>query len=554
MRRKTLLLIVAGWLTAPSYAFEFQPLPLPESLEEAADVRASPSFRHAGKRHPLQYHTLIRSGERRKDQIFGLLHDVKGNLLHAYDDGPRVSNKNDFSSLLSVDDTLFMLTHFEEIPGSIYLSELSQNAANGLLSLTRTRPLDLSGVHGGWNHCAGSTTPWQTHLGSEEYEPDAAARNAKTGAIDPYFQAMAAYVNDDPAALNPYDYGWQLEIAVEDFHSARINKRYAMGRLSHEVGLVMPDRRTAYMTDDAHNTALFRFVADRAGDLSSGRLFAARWNQTSNKQGGSATLHWIDLGHAEEAEIAAAIAKKVRFEDLFHRTPLSAGAQCESGYTAINTRFGPECLKLKPGQATLASRLESRRYAALRGATTEFRKMEGLAFDPAGRRLFLAISIIDRGMRERQKHGEGDAGFDHGGPDHIRLPVNPCGVVYELPLDQDYVALEMRALLSGKAVNDDPDNVCDVAGIANPDNLTFLTGQGTLIIAEDTSFHLHDMLWAYRVDKGRLTRLLTAPFGAEVTGSYYYPDIGGWGYLMCTLQHPAESPALTGYLGPFPAP
>jgi secreted PhoX family phosphatase len=529
-------------------------LPLPESLEEAADVRASPSFQYAGKRHPLQYHTLMRSGERRADQIFGLLHDAKGNLLHAHDGGPRISNKNDFSSLLSVDGKLFMLTHFEEIPGSIYLSELLQDPANGLLSVTRTRPLDLSGVHGGWNHCAGSTTPWQTHLGSEEYEPDAAARDPKTGSIDPYFQAMAAYSNGDLASLNPYDYGWQLEIAVEDYLTARVNKRYAMGRLSHEVGLVMPDRRTVYITDDAHNTALFRFVADRAGDLSSGSLFAARWNQTSDKQGGSATLDWIDLGHAGEAEIAAAIEKKVRFEDLFHRVPLSASAQCEKGYSAINTRFGPECLKLKPGQATLASRLESRRFAALRGATTEFRKMEGLAFDPASRRLFVAISMIDLGMRERHNHGKGDTDFDRGGPDHIRLQVNPCGAVYELPLDQDYVAGEMRALLRGKTVDDDPDNACDAEGIANPDNLTFLTGLGTLIIAEDTSFHLHDMLWAYQTDKGRLTRLLTAPLWAEVTGNYYYPNVGGWGYLMCTLQHPAEGPALTGYLGPLPVP
>ena len=62
------------------------------------------------------------------------------------------------------------------------------------------------------------------------------------------------------------------------------------------------------------------------------------------------------------------------------------------------------------------------------------------------------------------------------------------------------------------------------------------------------------MLWAYRPDKDRLTRLLTAPLGAEVTGSYYVQDIDGWEYLMCTIQHPAEGPAMTGYLGPFPRP
>ncbi len=541
-------------LAAPAQAFNFESLPTPDSLEEASIVRAAPGYRHEGKPYPLRYHTLMRSGERRGDQIFGLLQNRDGNLIHTSDGEARISRKNDFSSLLQVEETLFMLTQFEEIPAAIYLSELAQEPSSGLLRVTRTRSLDLTGVEGGWNHCAGSTTPWQTHLGSEEYEPDAAARDPETGAIDRYFQAMAAYMDGDPATLNPYAYGWQLEISVEDFTRARISKRYAMGRLSHEVGLVMPDRRTVYLTDDASNTALFRFVAERAGDLTSGTLYAARWRQISDKQGGAAELDWIDLGRAEEREIADAIGKKIRFEALFETAPPAADGRCPKDYNAINTRFGAECLRLKPGREVLASRLESRRYAALRGATTEFNKMEGLTLDAANQRLFVAITAIAKGMENRQNKGTDEPTFDLGGPNHIRLDYNPCGAVYELPLDEAYVARGMRALLRGKPVDDDPDNRCDPEGIANPDNLTFLSGSGTLVIAEDSQRgHLHNMLWAYAIKEEHLTRLLTAPLGAEVTGSYYYPNIGGWGYLMTTLQHPSEGPALTGYLGPFPA-
>lgn len=43
-----------------------------------------------------------------------------------------------------------------------------------------------------------------------------------------------------------------------------------MGRKSNEMGLVMPDNRTVYMADDGTNTAQYKFVADKAGDLSSG--------------------------------------------------------------------------------------------------------------------------------------------------------------------------------------------------------------------------------------------------------------------------------------------
>jgi secreted PhoX family phosphatase len=541
-------------LCSPLFALEFEPVGLPDSLEEMESIRGSQAYLISDERYPINYQALIRSGERRQDQIFGLLHDREGNLIHQADGSGHISNSNDFSSLLQVDGKLFMLTHFEEIPGGIYLSKLDQDRNTGELKVSHTRPLDLSAVNGGWNHCAGSTTPWQTHLGTEEYEPNAAALNER-GGIDHYYQGMTKYSGGDLKSLYPYDYGWQIEISVENFQQAEVRKRYAMGRLSHEVGLVMPDRRTVYITDDAHNTALFRFVADRPGDLSSGTLFAAHWQQTGERQGGAADIGWISLGHASEAEIRTAMDKKTRFDDLFEQAKPTETGHCPKAFNSINTRFGFECVKLISGKEKIASRLESRRYAALMGATTEFRKMEGLAFDPVKRELYIAITSISRGMEDRQKGGEPNPSYDQGGPNHIRLPFTPCGAIYALKLDQNHVATEMRGILTGEAAQGDPENFCQTSGIANPDNLTFLTDLNTLIIAEDSSQgHINNMLWAFNLAESKLTRLLTAPLGAEVTGSYYYPDVNGWGYLMTTIQHPAEGPATTGYLGPFKLP
>ncbi|MEJ2395823.1 MAG: hypothetical protein P8Z77_13890 [Candidatus Thiodiazotropha sp.] len=165
MKTELLLPLLAGALSLPVQAFTFDPLPLPDSMEQADVVRSSPRYRHADKPVALDYQVLMRSGDRRADQIFGLLHDRNGNLIHAPDGGPRISRKNDFSSLLKVDKGLFMLTQFEEIPGSIYLSELTQDRSTGKLNVTRTRPLDLADVNGGWNHCAGrsiaTTRPWR---------------------------------------------------------------------------------------------------------------------------------------------------------------------------------------------------------------------------------------------------------------------------------------------------------------------------------------------------------------------------------------------------------
>ena len=539
---------------APAHAFSFDPAPLPSAESQADPVLASPAYEDGAGRHDLGYHVLMRSGEHRADQIFGLLTNRQGNLVHRPDGGATVSQKNDYSSLLQVKGGLFMVTQFEQLPGALYLSQLTQDPADGRLTVERTRPLDLASIRGGWNFCAGSTTPWQTHLGAEEYEPDAAARDPGSGAIDKYFRAMAAYTDGDPASLDPYDYGWMVEVSVRDYADVSLARRYALGRFSHEVGLVMPDRRSVYLTDDDTNTALYRFVADRPEALASGTLYAARWHQTEASKGGVARLDWISLGHADEGTIAAALKRKIRFDDLFERKPPRQDGVCPADFGSVNTRFGHECLRLKPGMETLASRLETRRFAALRGATTEFRKMEGLTFDPTSRRLFVAVTAIERGMEDRQDKGAADNRYDAGGPNHIRLPYNPCGAVYALPLDDNYTAIGMQALITGQPVEDDPENSCATRGIANPDNLTFLTGRHTLVIAEDSAHgHLHNLLWAYDLKRGALTRLLSAPLGAEVTGSYDYPDINGWGYLMCSIQHPDAGPALTGYLGPIRA-
>jgi secreted PhoX family phosphatase len=54
-----------------------------------------------------------------------------------------------------------------------------------------------------------------------------------------------------------------------------------MGRISHELVQVMPDNRTVLMGDDATNSGLFVFVADKEKDLSAGTLYVASWAPAS---------------------------------------------------------------------------------------------------------------------------------------------------------------------------------------------------------------------------------------------------------------------------------
>jgi hypothetical protein len=209
------------------------------------------------------------------------------------------------------------------------------------------------------------------------------------------------------------------------------------------------------------------------------------------------------------------------------------------------------------------------------GATTEWRKMEGITFDPHGEKLYLAMSEVENGMESF----EDKPAYNIEAADHIDVEPNDCGAVYAMDVGKDssigsqYVAKNMYGEVEGTYLGsaNDP-NRCDIDGIANPDNLTFITGYNTLIIGEDTgSGHQNDVIWGYDLETKLLTRILSTPYGSETTSPYWYPNINGFGYLMAVTQHPygesdAEGPTsakyqvgsmadrgYTGYVGPFPA-
>jgi hypothetical protein len=79
----------------------------------------------------------------------------------------------DFSSLHVRNQTVYGLHQFESpSPAAFYSVEYTQNASTGALSPKKFTPVDFSAWGGLWVPCAGSMTPWGTHAGGEEYEPD----------------------------------------------------------------------------------------------------------------------------------------------------------------------------------------------------------------------------------------------------------------------------------------------------------------------------------------------------------------------------------------------
>lgn len=191
--------------------------------------------------------------------------------------------------------------------------------------------------------------------------------------------------------------------------------------------------------------------------------------------------------------------------------------------------------------------------------------MEGITHEPETNTMYLAMS---RNINE-MSDGLGD----------ISIPYNYCGTVYALDLNKNYKAKNMYGVVSGiprlikrGAAADSPypadgpyaANECDLQGISESDNITFISGYKTLIIGEDTGRHQNDVIWAYHVEKDELTRIQTTPYGSEITSPYFYSNINGFAYLMSVIQHPfgesdqdalnipEEARGYTGYIGPFP--
>ncbi|WP_019604139.1 PhoX family protein [Teredinibacter turnerae] len=540
---------------------------------EKNTIRTSTKVSVGGEMQNIDYTTLLYTGDEDNGEVYGRVKDYQDNVIKNEDESDYMCNGTegglgsglDHFSILQKNDKLYMVSQFECSVGAMYINELEQDA-NGELSAKEgtLQFVSQAAEFGGFTHCAGMTTPWESHLGSEEYEPDARNPGGK------YYDEVSNYFwAGDASKNNPYYYGWTPEVQVNDAGEAVYMKHYSMGRFAHELAYVMPDEKTVYLSDDGTNVGLFMFVADEAKDLSAGTLYAAKWSQVSAEGLGDAVISWIDMGHASNDQVRAVVAAQPAFSDVFDVEDQVDGACATAGFTPVTTANGSECLKLKDidgsgavdaTDGALAARLETRRYAAMMGATTEFRKEEGITFNARDNKLYVAMSDISSGMVD----DEGD----------IQVETNRCGGVYSMSVALDetigsaYVAYNMKGLVAGQSADYTgtalEGNSCDVDGIASPDNVAFLEGTDILVIGEDTSSHPNDMVWAYDITKKSLARIATTPYGSETTSPYWYKDINGFGYLTLTTQHPfgevdknyqrpetVDIRSTAGYVGPF---
>lgn len=450
------------------------------------------------------------------------------------------------------------------LPSPIAVLTLNQDAATGKLTLKSYHNVNTfaNDAHGLWIPCGGSLSPWGTHLSSEEYHPDAFDQgdNQKLSVLKAFSQNAFGNAN-----ANPYWYGHLPEVTVKADGTADFRKYYNLGRYSRELVQVFPDQRTVLGGDDSNNGGLFMFVADKAGDLSSGTLYVAKYVTALNETS-AGKIQWIRLGHATSDEIKALAndaalttvttnAAGFKENGIFASTTTNPN---DASFTEIKLSGKSAWVKLKPGQEKAAAFLETHRYAALKGGSLVFNKLEGTTVNAKDKIAYSAVS-------------GSTSTFVAGSTHNKELPLNaPAGSVpvaslagfakstagYVLQhklgggqkddtgaaIDSEWVPTQTSLLLAGEplAAPDSLGNTDAPGKISQPDNLKFSEKLRTLFIGEDSGQHVNNFMWGYNVDSGKLERVLSCPAGAESTGLHGVEDLNGWTYILSSFQHAGE--------------
>ena len=455
---------------------------LPENIPELPSTSSQSEIWHGIRTSVGAYQALLQSGDSLSSG------EVAGGI-YAADDGELLftSEKPDFNAFVAtnLEETEgYLYSTWESRPAGVSQLHIEWNSMSGEWDILGGKMLDLSGINGGWVLCFGSMSPWGTPLLSEElYFENTIDWNNQNYEYHEGQVELADYLGYYP---NPYDYGWIIEVEDADSENPQFEKLYSMGRFSHENAQVMPDRKTVYLSDDEYGTVLFKFVADTAGNLDSGALYAAKVNQDSGSDPATTgfDVTWVELGSSNSAEITNWIDEY----DGIDASDFVSGQNSYISDQEIN-EWAEHRLNNdldSDGNIGFAADdrvafLESRKAAAALGATAEWNKMEGVVFNENyPDYLYLAMSDISYDMSDFS----GD----------IRLSENRCGMIYRLEVNEQWDVTRIEPVEAGGSYSS---GQCDINRIAGPDNLAVLD-DGSLLIAEDTGKHDNNMLWHWQ--------------------------------------------------------
>ncbi|WP_334014902.1 alkaline phosphatase PhoX [Alteromonas sp. S167] len=449
--------------------------------------------------------------------------DLPEGLGHIYTlDGAELVLENDmpdFNGFISTaDNEGYLFSNWEELPGGMSRMKVEKDQF-GMWEVTEAMMLDFSPVWGTAANCFGSMSPWNTPLTSEEWvvnssvdtttspswnDPEAVSTNARLGRM---WQMTA------PDAPNPYNYGYIAEVTEPLADEPVIVKHFTMGRYEHENSTVMPDGKTVYLSQDDTGGVLFKFVADTAEDLSAGTLYGAKLTQDAGQNDPATTgftVEWVELASGDNMTIRAWIDEYngIGTDDYVEgqssyitMADVQAWADGDANYPSVEDG-GSSVTAGQPMDDRVVF-LESRAAARLKGATAEWRKLEGISINQKRAQeavegvdtiegevvqnayLYIGIADIDNTMTD----GEGDM--------QLSTRVKDCGGVYRARLEAGYNISRIEPVVMGGTYRSSLTGAerCDVNQLSQPDNVIVMN-DGRILIGED-GFQENNTLWMY---------------------------------------------------------
>ena len=425
------------------------------------------------------------------------------------------NNAPDFNGFVSTGEGEgYLFTNWESYPGGMSRMKIEKDGF-GSWSVTEAMSIDFDAVQGTAANCFGSVSPWGTPLTSEEW----IVRSSLGGTQDADWNDPADTSTDNMEALtapdfpNPYRYGYIAEVTVPTSDAPVVVKHFAIGRYEHENSTVMPDSKTLYSSQDDTGGVLFKFIADTAEDLSAGTLYGAKLVQDAGSSEPATTgfdVTWVELATSDNATIESWIAEYdgIGTDDFVEGltsymsvADVAAWANGDATYPTVENGGSP----VTAGQPMddRSAFLESREAARAKGATAEWRKLEGISInhDRALEAVTGADMIADEIVTEAYLY-MGIADLDNTltddvGDIQLSARVKDCGGIYRAKLEADYDLARIEPVVMGGTYRSSLTGAerCDVNQLSQPDNVIVMK-DGRIIIGED-GFQENNTLWMY---------------------------------------------------------
>ena len=198
-----------------------------------------------------------------------------------------------------------------------------------------------------WTNCGGIISPDGRIWTAEEYPKTKAQGNNSvkgflkdTGDVVVGKGKLVHFINDSAQVLTGHtlkayeNQGWMVEIDPKS--GKAIRKQYNWGRMSFEAGCMMPDNKTIYLAEDLRPGMFTKFVADKAGDFTTGSLYVYDQKDTHGADG-----HWIKMDNSairEMVELSDSAYKRgaTMFIRLEWVTEIDGKVYiCETGYDNV---------------------------------------------------------------------------------------------------------------------------------------------------------------------------------------------------------------------------